>query len=81
LIADQQIAMNQMSQSLHQQNMHTHLLTVQHKRELEQATDAIRDLKERARWLEDQNKALGQQFEAVKNGRIMRILHKLLPRP
>lgn len=41
---------------------------------------AIRDLTERANWLESQNRALRQQLDAVRNGRVMRILNRLTGR-
>ncbi len=70
LLADQQIGMNHLQE---------HLVTG-HERErvqIEQYEAALRDLTERSHWLEQQVTTLRQQLEAVRNGRVMRILNTL----
>lgn len=73
VLADQQIAINQ----LHQQ---TGMLAGQMAEAFEQQrkdNDVIIDLTERSRWLEEQNTHLRQQLAAIEQGKVMRVLRKL----
>lgn len=73
VLADQQIVINA---------MHGQVAAV-HEHSLKQsmhAEAAVRDLMERAQWLETQTTTLRQQLAAIQNGRVMRILNTLTGR-
>ena len=77
LLADQQIMINQIqAHSLRLQEQA--VMVSEHSRQRgEEYQAAMRDLTERAHWLEGQAVALRQQLEAVRHGRVMRVLNAL----
>jgi hypothetical protein len=77
VLADQQIMINQMeAHSLKLQEQA--VMVSEHSRQRGEAYEAaMRDLTERAHWLEGQTVALRRQLEAVQHGRVMRVLNAL----
>jgi hypothetical protein len=73
VLADQQIVINAMHAQV--AAVHEHSLT-----QSMHAEAAVRDLMQRAQWLEAQTTTLRQQLAAVQNGRVMRILNTLTGR-
>lgn len=70
VLADQQMVVNTLQQ---------HVVAVNERslKRAEQSEATIRDLMERAHWLEGQAVTLRQQLEAVQHGRVMRVLNML----
>ncbi|HEY0735710.1 MAG TPA: class I SAM-dependent methyltransferase [Herpetosiphonaceae bacterium] len=73
VLADQQIVINSMQAEV--AKVHEHSLT-----QSMHAEAAVRDLMERAQWLETQATTLRQQLAAIQSGRVMRILNTLTGR-
>lgn len=73
VLADQQMVINTMQEHVTAVNEHS-------LKRSESAEAAIRDLMERAQWLEGQTTTLRRQLEAVQNGRVMRVLNTLTGR-
>ncbi|NJP07414.1 MAG: methyltransferase domain-containing protein [Chloroflexaceae bacterium] len=80
IIADQQMTIQQLNQAVHTQAIattRTQAALEQREQELRALQQAVADLSARATWLDEQNRALRQQLEAVQQGKVMRILNTL----
>jgi prefoldin subunit 5 len=80
VLADQQMSIAQLHDQLGA--THAHLVHVERRAQVQGDLyeAAIRDLTERSNWLDSQAQGLRQQLDAVRSGRVMRILNRLAGR-
>jgi hypothetical protein len=77
LLADQQIMINQLQQQALNLQQQAVAVSEHARQRVEQYEAALRDLTERAHWLEGQTVTLRGQLETVQHGRVMRVLNAL----
>jgi hypothetical protein len=76
-MADQQVAINHLQRELASAQAQLGVAGERARMQSEQYNAAVYDLTERGRWLEGQAQSLREQLDAVRHGRVLRILNLL----